>query len=285
VNNCVGHYSPATPEESISLAEGDVVKIDLGVHIDGLISTCAHTTVVNTGGDQIGGRVADVICAAYFASQIAHKLVRPGKSNIEVTNALQKIIGCYDCKPVQGVLSHQLERNVLDGKNCIINRPEIDQVVDEFKFEINEVYAIDIVVSTGEGKTREENTKTNIYKKTNNPYSLRTQHARTLLNDVSANHQNMPFNVRYFNIAQARLGVKEMVEHSMLQPYPVLYEKNSEIVAQFKFTLLVLPNSTSNLNEGFPLPSVSSDFTYENDEELVNIMAMSVQRKKRRRKR
>lgn len=42
----------------------DVVKIDLGAHIDGYAATAAHTIVV---GGKAKGKQADVILAAYNA--------------------------------------------------------------------------------------------------------------------------------------------------------------------------------------------------------------------------
>jgi methionine aminopeptidase len=42
----VGHFCPATKEEKTApIAEGDMVKIDFAVHIDGFVSTVAHTVV------------------------------------------------------------------------------------------------------------------------------------------------------------------------------------------------------------------------------------------------
>ena len=42
VNECVCHNSPL-PAESDTLKDGDVVKIDLGAHVDGYIAVVAHT--------------------------------------------------------------------------------------------------------------------------------------------------------------------------------------------------------------------------------------------------
>ena len=49
VNNVCGHFSPLV-DESVKLKNGDVAKIDLGVHIDGFPVCLAHTVVV--GGVQ-----------------------------------------------------------------------------------------------------------------------------------------------------------------------------------------------------------------------------------------
>jgi methionine aminopeptidase len=50
------------------LKEGDVAKIDLGVHIDGYVAVAAHTVVVKADQSKVTeGREADVILAAYNA--------------------------------------------------------------------------------------------------------------------------------------------------------------------------------------------------------------------------
>jgi len=41
-----------------------------------------------------------------------------------------------------------------------------------------------------------------------------------------------------------KLGIKECMEHDLLNPYPVLAEKTGEIVAHFKYTVLILKSST-----------------------------------------
>lgn len=58
----------------------------------------------------------------------------------------------YDCKIVEGVLSHQLKQFVIDGNKVVLSVSNPDTKVDDAEFEENEVYAIDIVTSTGEGK-------------------------------------------------------------------------------------------------------------------------------------
>lgn len=52
INNCVCHFSPLRSEPDVKLADGDVVKVDLGVHIDGFIAVGAHTHVVGASKDK-----------------------------------------------------------------------------------------------------------------------------------------------------------------------------------------------------------------------------------------
>ncbi|KAH7946273.1 hypothetical protein HPB49_022473 [Dermacentor silvarum] len=46
VNNCICHYSPLRSDTEYILKDGDVVKLDLGAHIDGFIAVVAHTAIV-----------------------------------------------------------------------------------------------------------------------------------------------------------------------------------------------------------------------------------------------
>lgn len=72
--------------------------------------------------------------------------------NQDVTEAIQKVAAAYDCKIVEGVLSHQMKQFVIDGNKVVLNVSGPDMRVDDAEFEENDVYAIDIVTSTGEGK-------------------------------------------------------------------------------------------------------------------------------------
>lgn len=76
----------------------------------------------------------------------------PFLQNKDVTEAIQKVAAAYDCKIVEGVLSHQLKQFVIDGNKVILSVSNPETRVDDAEFEENEVYAIDIVTSTGEGK-------------------------------------------------------------------------------------------------------------------------------------
>ena len=135
---------------------------DLGVHIDGFIATAAHTLQVpggTTGEGQsesatITGRAADVVAAAQTALEAALRLIRPGKRISDVPETLRKVVEAYDCNLVEGVMSHQMKQFVIDANKCVLNRPSPEHKVEDGEFEENEVYAIDIVVSTGDGKPK-----------------------------------------------------------------------------------------------------------------------------------
>merc|ERR1712196_496840 len=129
-----------------------------------------------------------------------------------------------------GVLSHQLKKHVIDGNKCIISVETTDEKVDEFEFEQNEVYCVDIVMSTGEGKGREAEIRSTVFKRAvETSYNLKTQKARQFISEVNRRFPALPFTLRAIeDEGVARVGVAEAKRHELLDEYPVLKEKNDE---------------------------------------------------------
>jgi len=281
VNEILGHFSPLKGEGR-QLKAGDVVKIDMACHLDGFIAGAAHTVIV--AGDKVDDKRADVIMAAWNAAEAALRLVKVGNTNTQVTEAFAKIAEEFKCKPVQGVLSHQLKRHIIDGNRCIIGCDTIEEKVDEFEFEMNEVYCIDVVMSTGEGKGKETELRSTVFKRNvENSYLLKTQKARQFIHEVNSKFPALPFSLRAIDDVQvARVGVSEANRHELLHEYPVLKEKDDAKVAQFKFTVLLLPGGTKKIT-GLPLneAQVASTLSIQ-DEDLKKLIKSSANPKKQK---
>lgn len=87
------------------------------------------------------------------------------------------------------MLSHQLKQSRIDGEKTIIQNPNEAQRKEHEKceFAVHEVYAIDVLISTGEGVGREKDTKVAIFKKTDENYQLKLKASRALITEVSDN--------------------------------------------------------------------------------------------------
>lgn len=285
VNDVIGHFSPLKGESKV-LKAGDVAKIDMACHFDGFIAAAAHTIIV--GGDVLEDKRADVIHAAWKAAEAAVRLVQVGNTNTQVTAAIAKAAAAFGCNPVQGVLSHQMKKHVIDGNRVILNVETAEQMVDEFEFELNEVYCIDIVMSSGEGKGKETDIRNTVYKRAvETTYMLKTQKARQFLSEVNKKFPALPFTLRAVSDEQvARVGVSEAKRHELLEEYPVLKEKADEFVAQFKFTVLLLPGGAKKIT-GLPFGDLEAQAktgkTVE-DEELKKILALSANPSKKAKK-
>ena len=259
VNEVCGNYSPlgeesGDPHEYKVLSEGDVVKISLGVEINGFAALAGHTIIVSEKKEKITGPKADAILAAYNSIQAALRLMTKENTNNKITDSIAKICSDYKVNPIEGVLSHRMKRDIIDGLETIINKSTIDQKVDERKFEYGDVFGLSVIVSTGEGKPRETSIKTSIYKRAlETTYKLRTDSGRRLLSVVENNFYSFPFSFSVFDKEEnikmkqkipnfkttMKMGLTECVKNDLLHGYPVLTEKKGEIVAEFTYTIAV----------------------------------------------
>jgi len=258
VNNCICHFSPLTSEPDCVLKDEDVVKVDLGAHVDGFIAVVAHTIVLGASeSNKVTGKKANVMMAAHFASEAALRLLKSGNETYTITDTVEKVAEAYQCKPIEGMLSHQLKQFKIDGEKTIIQNPSDAQKKEHEKFEFatHEVYAMDVLISTGEGVGREMDTRVSVYKKTDETYQLKLKASRMFYSEVTHKYGTMPFNLRNFeDEKKAKLGVSECVNHKLIEPFQVLYEKTNEIVVQFKFTVLLMPNGPHKIT-GLPFES------------------------------
>ncbi|CAG2055693.1 unnamed protein product, partial [Timema podura] len=187
VNHCICHFSPVPSELDYTLKDDDLVKI----FTVGVITPQVQCSILNTGRHPIAfetmeeirvralarkwmdssllwptrivlgssaehkvtGRKADVTLAAHYASQAALRLLKPGNETYAVTEAVQKVCDQFKCKPIEGMLSHQLKQFKIDGEKTIIQNPNDAQKKEheKFEFEVHDVYAMDVLVSSGEG--------------------------------------------------------------------------------------------------------------------------------------
>ncbi|KAJ1564315.1 Proliferation-associated protein 2G4 [Nowakowskiella sp. JEL0078] len=290
-NSFVCHLSPlnSDPESSIVLKKGDIVRIELGAHIDGYIGQVATTIVIGASKeDPITGRKADVIQAAYLSIEAAIRLLKPGRTNWEITDAVQKVSEDFDCKPVEGMLSHQVLRNKLDGKKQIILSPpdNIRKEADTYEFEEGEAYTLDILVSSGDGKARTPETRTTVYKRTEESYNLKMKTSRAVFKEINTNFGMLAFSLRQLEDEnKARLAVGEMLNHDLLLPYNILQEKDVDtFIAHFMFTVLIMPNGPLKITQ-FPWDQdlVKSEKELQNPD-LVELLKSSVKNKKKKAK-
>ncbi|EMD34055.1 hypothetical protein CERSUDRAFT_117563 [Gelatoporia subvermispora B] len=294
VNNAVAHFSPlaSDPSSSQTLAKGDVVKLHVGAHIDGFAAISAETVVVGASEQEpVTGRRADVIKAAWTAAEVAMRLVKVGNKNWAVTEAVSKVAAAFDCKPVEGMLSCQQSQNVIDGKKRIILNPSEAQKkeFEAITFAENEVYGIDILISSGEdGKARLEESRTTIYQKESTvTYQLKMKTSRAVFSEVQKKAGAFPFNIRCLeDEKRARLGLQEAVQHGLVKPYEVMYTPQNTFVAGFHFTIALLPAGPALITQApiwFKPELVKSEKELE-DPELKELLTKKLREDKKSKK-
>jgi methionine aminopeptidase len=161
VNEVCGNYNPVegealgVPHEYLGLTEGDIVKIDLGVQIEGLPALVSHTVIVQSNNQKVTGKKADLILATYYSIQLALRLLRQERSNNDITALIAKVAADFKVNQLEGVLSHRMKRDIIDGPETIINKQTFDQKVDTRKFVPGDIFGLDVIFSSGEGIPKE----------------------------------------------------------------------------------------------------------------------------------
>ena len=265
------------------LKAGDIVKIDLGCHIDGYIAVAAHTVVVSETPEQEptlgegGQELGNVAVAMYNAMLVAAKAIAAGAKNTEVTAAVERVATAYGVTPIGSARMHQMKRYVLDGvKEIALRAPSTEEIekgeqLAECEFAQAEVYAVDIAMSTGDGNARPQALRTTVYKRNvEQQYQLKMKASRATLAEIDKKFPTLPFTLRHLeDIPKARLGLNECTAHGLLQPYPCLHDHSGQ-VAHFKCTVLLLPSGTVKVT-GLDLPPYFKT-SKEPDEETARVL-------------
>ncbi|MCH0629226.1 M24 family metallopeptidase [Kocuria palustris] len=272
-NHIPAHLAPLNADEpsNITLADGDVVNVMLGVQIDGNPAVVAGTVVVGALESlPVTGAKADLLQLAWTALEAAIRTLRPGKRNWDVTNIVDKVAKAYGTSPVELMLSHNQEQNMLYGpKEIILNpTPQNKKEMLTHRFEENEVYGLDILISTSDnGKVKNHPTyRTTLYKLTGGLYALKMKLSHRTLTEFreKANNQLFPMNIRKLDDpARARGGLLELANHQVVLPYDIYTEKEGEYIAQFFTTVAITKNGLVLLSH----PEFNADL-YKSDKKV-----------------
>lgn len=254
-NNIAGHY---TPKNTDILKEGDLLKIESGVHIDGYPAFIAFTTLVHSDPNiKLDGKKTNVLRAVIEASKEIVDAMKPNHTNRDIMKIMEKYAQKYNCNLplyndnefdiVPGILSFQISRGVIDGYNDdsdeFVHRfiqsrenPNSEFQLRETPLEENEVYAVDILMSSGSGKLIHSG-ETHIFRRNHDIYEgLKLKTSREVLS--SFGKELFPIALDQNN-TRVKLGLKECVDKRLVETYPVVKEKDDEFIARVKFTVIV----------------------------------------------
>jgi len=229
VNEIAAHYTPSI-NDTMKFKDGDIVKIDVGVQIDGYIWDAAFTKKIGKEKDKI-------IQASEQALEAALKLIKPGVRVFEISEAVESIVEKFGLKTIENLCGHGLERFMQHAK------PSIPNSRNNSKEELKEDMAIAMEVFTTDGAGYvKEGSEVLIYRYLQDR-ALRSQEARKILLKAKNDFQKMPFAKRWLQTiatgTRLELALNELVNSGCLEAYPVLKEAGNGKVAQTETTILL----------------------------------------------
>jgi methionyl aminopeptidase len=227
-NDEAAHFTP-DPSDAATLSAGDLVKIDVGAHLDGAISDTAVT--VEVGG---GRRHENLMRAVQEAVEAAIREVRPGVRVDRLSWAIEGAIHARGVKPVRNLTGHTIERYLLHAGKSIPNASGMSGDV----LEEGEFVAIEPFATNGAGEIA-NGAFGNIQRFRHDPGPSTPELAA-----LFARFRTLPFTARWCSPEEREVLRKG---RRFLQTYPVFLEVGRGLVAQAEHTVWVGPDGAEVL--------------------------------------
>jgi methionyl aminopeptidase len=227
INEVAAHYTPSIDDQTV-LKEGDMVKIDIGLHVDGYISDNAFTVLV-------GKNSHPMIEIAKKAVEEARKVLRENVKIKEVSEVIESVVSSSGFNVVRNLTGHFLDRYVVHGVSIPNVKNEIEIPIPKWQ-----AVAIEVFVTNGSGWVK-ESSSVEIFQFRENRGS-RILEAKKILEMSIKDFDGLPFAKRWIkNIPRAKLdlAIRDLVNRGCLIDYPVLKESDNTLVAQWEESFIV----------------------------------------------
>jgi len=237
LNEIAAHYT-AEPNDSKVVSDTDLLKIDLGVQINGYIADTAVTVCYDPKYDYL-------VQAAEAALREAISIIRVGTKSSDVGKIIEITVKQMGGTPIANLSGHSLEQYTIHAGKSVPNIWSIGS----FLFQSTEAYACEPFVTTPEGLgfVREG--------KVRNIFSLATRKktkddaANKLLDFIWQKFNMLPFALRWlipeYDEKTARKLLDILIQNKIVRSYPILVEANNQRVAQAEHTFIPQENGVT----------------------------------------
>jgi len=231
VDEQAAHYSPCIDDE-LTFVRGMVVKLDVGVHIDGYIGDTASTIEVGSNNNRM------LIQASREALMNALDVVGPGVELSSIGRTIEDTIRSFGYRPVGNLTGHGLGRFKLHTGVAIPNVRGPEKGI----LKAGDVVAIEPFATDGEGWVKEMQ-PSNIYQFIRDKRVKDTK-AMELLSVISERWNALPFTERWCGefMEKPRPALKRLVKSRAISSYPILRERKMGIVSQAEHTVFITEN-------------------------------------------
>jgi methionyl aminopeptidase len=202
---------------------GDLVKVDVGVHVNGFIADTAFTV-------EVGSKNYDeLIAASRKAVDVVLKEVKPNVKVAYLGGIIEDVIKGFGFKPIVNLSGHVVEKYVLHTGTIV---PNFDNKSD-VKLLDGQVVAIEPFATNGDGYVVSGG-GSDIYR-----FEKRkpVRSGRKLLNEIEKRFNSLPFARRWLNGSSFELN--QLVKMGALHNYDILRERSRGMVSQAEETVIV----------------------------------------------
>lgn len=236
INTLAAHYSPRH-DDPLIFKKGDVVKLDVGAHIDGYIADTAITVEISTHSYEA------MIMASREALEKAIEVLKAGISLSELGTAVQETITAYGYKPIDNLMGHGLGRYELHSGLSV---PNVKSLGTKMKPKEGDVLAIEPFATDGVGHVISGG-GSNIYlcNQSLKAKLIRDSKIKFIYEKMTAQFTTLPFAERWYHELfpnNSDLVLKKLSFLGIIKNYPQLFEAKGGIVTQKEHTVIVKEN-------------------------------------------
>lgn len=227
--NQIAAHSCDTYEDENLIKENDVVKLDVGAHVNGFIGDTA--TTVN-----LSGEYKDLMNASQKALENALKEVKPEMPVGLIGKKIQETIQDLGFKPVRNLSGHGL------GKYQIHTKPTMPNIFleESQKLKVGQTIAIEPFSTNGQGSIQEGGQATVFSHIDNKP--VRSPITREVFKKIQS-YNGLPFTTRWltkeFGIGKTRFALNELLKVGNIYGHAPLTEVGKGMVSQHEHSMIV----------------------------------------------
>jgi len=231
INEVAAHYT-SPPGDQSTIPEKSLVKVDIGVHVDGYVTDTAFTACFNP-------EYKTMVDTAEQALKAAIDTIHADISTSKIGSVIETTIKNRGFRPISNLTGHSVGRYLIHAGTSIPNISQISLT----KVRAGEVYAIEPFVTLREaGGAVEDNPPTTIFRLVKSK-SAKNPTAKKLAKFIEDNFRTLPFAERWLNGAvpseQYREAFKELFATKAIMGYPIFVEITRKPVAQAEHTVLI----------------------------------------------
>jgi len=245
INDITAHYTPPANDKTV-IRSGDLVKLDMGAHVDGYIADTAISILIGDHDENFEKNLK-MIEASQRALENAISIIKAGVELEKVGKIIQDTINDFGFKPVANLTGHSMDRWILHSGLSV---PNINEK-NTHKLEEGDVLAIEPFATDGIGYVTDM-PQTYIFRFLRDR-PLRLAHARNVLKKIKQEYKSLPFAQRwlteYFDPKKLNASMRLLIQSRAIYPYHVLREKSGAWVSQAEHTIIVEKDSCQVITE------------------------------------
>ena len=238
LNDIAAHYT-AEPNDETIVRENDVLKIDIGVHVEGYIADTAVTVSNDPRHDSLIKSAENALNEAVRISKVNTKASEIGK-------LIENTISNTGFKPIQNLSGHSLAQYTIHAGKSI---PNIRTIGSSFSLLSSQAYAIEpfVTMKDGQGVVFEGNIRNIFAIISRKP--VKDEFVNEFLTYLWNKFRTLPFALRWildrYEEGEARRLLDILVKKRNIHAYPILIEGKNKFVAQAEHTIVPLDGSTT----------------------------------------